>query len=83
MTECVLLRSDINICKERLCFDVAVLIHSIVCHIHVPLTDSLSFDSAEMDRLRLWIILHNFDNRKPINSQKMGVSTLPDSVGSR
>ena len=81
MTECVLLRSDINICKERECFDVAVLIHSIVHTI--PLTNSLSFDPAEMDRLRLWIILHNFDNRKPINSQKMGVSTLPDSVGSR
>jgi hypothetical protein len=47
------------------------------------LTDSLSVDSAKMDRLCLLIILHNFDNQKPINSQKMGASTFSDSAGSR
>ena len=62
---------------------MAVLIHGIVSHVHIPLADSLALDTTEMDGLLLRVVLDGLNDGKTIDGEQMGVSTFPNGTGSR
>jgi hypothetical protein len=53
---------------------MAVLVHCVVGHVHVALSNGLTFDTAEVDRFFLRVVLEDLDDREPINSE-VGIST--------
>ena len=83
MSKCILWTPNIDISKEWQSFDMAVFVHCVVGHIHVALSNGLNFDSTEMDRFFLRVVLYDLDNREPINSEEVGISTIPNSKSSR
>jgi len=62
---------------------MAVLVHLIVGHVHIPLANSLTLNTTEMDGFLLRVILDDLDDRKSVDREQMGVSTFPDGTGSR
>jgi hypothetical protein len=40
-------RADTDICKKRETLDVTVLIHRVLGHLHIALTDCLALDTAK------------------------------------
>src|SRR6202044_3641068 len=62
MAKRILGRSDIDVAEERQSFDVAVLVHRIVRHVHVSLANGLTFDASEVDGFLLGIVLDDFDD---------------------
>jgi hypothetical protein len=54
---------------------MAVLVHCVVGHVHVALSNGLTFDTAEMVRFFLRVVLEDLDDREPINSEEVGIST--------
>jgi hypothetical protein len=62
---------------------MAVLVHCVVGHVHVALSNGLTFDTAEVDRFFLWVVLHDLDDREPINSEEVSISTFSNGTGSR
>ena len=62
---------------------MAVLVHCVVGHVHVALSNSLTFDAAEVDRFFLRVVLYDLDDRKPINGEEVGISTFPNGTSSR
>jgi len=83
VTESVLGSMNINVGEKRESLDMAVLVHRIVGHVHIPLADSLTLDATEMDGFLLRVILDDFDDRKSVDRQQMGIGTFPNSAGSR
>jgi hypothetical protein len=62
---------------------MAVLAHLIVGHVHIPLANSLTLDTTEMDGFLLRVILDDLDDRKSVDREQMGVGTFPDGTRSR
>jgi hypothetical protein len=46
-------RADTDICKKRETLDVTVLIHRVLGHLHIALTDCLALDTAKVGGLFL------------------------------
>ena len=51
MAESVFGGVNINVGEERESLDMAVLVHGVVHHAHIPLVDSLALDTTKMDGL--------------------------------
>jgi hypothetical protein len=83
VTESVLGSTNINVGEKRESLDMAVLVHLIVGHVHIPLANSLILDTAEMDGFLLRVILDDLDNRKSVDRQQMGIGTFPNDARSR
>ena len=62
--------------------DVPILIHRIVGHRHVTLTDLLALDTTEVDLL-LRVVLNDIGDRETIDGQKVGDITLPTARAAR
>jgi hypothetical protein len=62
---------------------MTVLVHCVVGHVHVALSNGLTFDTAEIDRFFFRVVLYDLDNREAINSEEVGVGTFPNSTSSR
>ena len=62
---------------------MAILVNCVIGHVHVALSNGLAFDTAEVNRFFLQVVLYDLDNREPINSKEVGVSTFPNSTNSR
>ena len=41
---------------------MAVLVHCVVGHVHVALLNGLTFDTTEVDRFLLQVVLYDLDN---------------------
>jgi hypothetical protein len=83
MTKCILWTPNIDISKEWQSLDMAVLVHCVVGHVHVALSNGLTFDTAEVDRFFLWVVLHDIDDREPILNSEVGIGTFPNGTSSR
>jgi hypothetical protein len=83
VAESVLGSTNIDVGEERESLDMAVLVHSVVGHVHIPLADSLTLDTTEMDGFLLRVVLDDLDHRKSIDGKQMGIGTFPNSTGSR
>ena len=83
MAESVFGGTNINVGKEGKSLDMAVLVHGVVGHVHIPLADCLALDTTEMDGLLLWVVLDDLDDRKSIDGEQMGIGTFPNGTGSR
>ena len=62
---------------------MAVLVHCVIDHVHVALLNGLTFDTAEVDHFLLQVVLYDLDDREPVNSEEVGISTFPNSMSSR
>ena len=62
-----------------------IFVHCVVLvgYVHVALLNGLTFDSAEIDRFFLRVVLYGLDNRETMNSEKIDVSTFPNSMSGR
>jgi hypothetical protein len=83
VAECVSLSADVDIAEERERADNAVLVHRIIRHFHVPGANGLTLDTTEVDGLFLRVILDDLDDGETVNSEKMGVSSIPDGASGR
>ena len=45
--------------------------------------NGLAFDTAEVDRFFLRVILYDLDDREPIDSEEVGIGAFPNSMSSR
>jgi hypothetical protein len=62
---------------------MAVLVHGVVDHVHIPLADSLALDTTEMDGLLLRVVLDDFDDGKSVDGEQMGIDAFPNGTSSR
>ena len=62
---------------------MAVLVHCVVGHVHVALSNGLAFDTTEVDCFFLKVVLYNLDDREPIDGKEVGISAFPNSTSSR
>jgi hypothetical protein len=69
MAERIFGGSDVDVPEEWESFNISVLVHCVVCHVHVPLTNCLALDVAEVDSLFLGIVLYDLDNGKAVNGE--------------
>jgi len=51
-----------DVTKKGKSFDIAVLVHGVVGHVHITLADGLAFDASEVNSLLYWIVLDDFDD---------------------
>ena len=54
---------------------IAILVHFIVGHTHVTLTNCLTLDVTKVNGFLLWIILDDFNDREPVNRNKASIGT--------
>ena len=66
-----------------LSFDVTILVHGIVGHVHVTLADYLTFDTTKVERLLFRVVLDNFDDREAVYHEKMGIRAFPNSTSGK
>jgi hypothetical protein len=69
MAKRVLGCSGIDIAKEWECFDLPVLVHSIVGHVYISLTNCLTLDTTKVDSLLHGIILDDFDEGEAVHGE--------------
>jgi hypothetical protein len=69
---------DVNIGKERESLNVAVLVHRVVGHLHVSLTNGLALDAAEMNGLGLRVVLDYIDYREAVDHEKVLICGVPN-----
>ena len=55
---------------------MAILVHCVIGHVHVSLSNGLTFDTAEVNHFFLRVVLDNLDDREPINTGEVGISTF-------
>jgi hypothetical protein len=75
-------RPNIDVNEKRECLDIAILVHRVVCHIHVTLADGLPFDTAKMDCFLLQVVFNNLDDREPVDGKEMNVCPFPHCMSS-
>ena len=63
MCESGLERADTDICEKRETLDITILIHRVLDHIHIALTDSLVLDTAKVGGLFLGVFTDDPHNR--------------------
>ena len=57
--------------------------HSVVRHVHVPLTNGLALDTTEVGRLLLGVVLDDVDDGEAIDGEQARVGAIPDGTSSR
>ena len=83
MAESVLGSTNIDVGEEGKSFDMAILVHRVVGHVHIPLANGLTLDTTEMDGFLLRVVLDDLDDGESVDGEKMSVGTFPNGTGSR
>ena len=83
MAESVLGGTNIDVGEKGKGLDMAILVHRVIGHVHIPLADGLTLDTTKMDGFLLRVVLDDLDDGKSVDGEQMGVGTLPNGTGSR
>ena len=74
MAERIFRDFEVDVPEEWESFNISVLVHCVVCHVHVPLTNCLALNVAEVF---LGVVLYDLDNEKAVNGEKVSICAFP------
>jgi hypothetical protein len=82
MCESVFKRADAGICEKRETLDVTILIHRVLDHLHIALTDCLVLDTAKVGGLFLGFS-RTIPTIEVVSRDQVGVSRVPTAQATR
>ena len=83
VAESILEGAEVDVGEERKRLDIVVLVHGVVGHVHVSLTDGLALDTTRVDGLLLWVVLDDLDDLEAVDGEQVSVGALPYGTSGR